>query len=186
MIDSVSLTSRSTIPPRTNHIPYGNFVPNATVNSAGVLTNNFYSQYPVPRPWKRYFGRLDYAITQNNRLTLSDTQGDESENGANPVTFARSAARSATSTITTRRSPTSGISARVPSTKPGSVTPTNSISSQDAGTNLGYPGKLGWQYAKADVLPPSNSNAIIPMLGLNQPPTRNTRNSYSILPTSSP
>ena len=76
MIDTVSNAFQQYYPTPTNHIPYGNFVPNATVNSAGVLVNNFFSQYPVPRPWKRYFGRLDYAITQNNRLTLSDTQGD--------------------------------------------------------------------------------------------------------------
>jgi len=83
LIDPVSAAFQQYYPTPDNHIPYGNFVPNATVNSAGVLTNNFFSQYPVPRPWKRYFGRLDYAITQNNRLTLSDTQGNELENGAN-------------------------------------------------------------------------------------------------------
>jgi hypothetical protein len=153
MIDSVSSNFQKYYPTPDNHIPYGNFVPNATVNSAGVLTNNFYSQYPVPRPWKRYFGRLDYAITQNNRLTLSDTQGDESENGANPVTACPIGCQigdvdnnNAQVTDVWNISPRTVNEARF-----GYTDQLNFFA--DAGTNTGIPGKLGWQYAKADVLP---------------------------------
>ena len=153
MIDTVSSNFQKYYPTPDNHIPYGNFVPNATVNSAGVLTNNFYSQYPVPRPWKRYFGRLDYAITQNNRLTFSDTQGDELENGANPVTACPIGCQigdvdnnNAQVTDVWNISPRTVNEARF-----GYTDQLNFFA--DAGTNTGIPAKLGWQFAKADVLP---------------------------------
>ena len=57
-----------------------------TLLASGVYQNNWHDSYPTPRPWRRFFGRLDYDITPNNRITLSDNQGDELENGANPVT----------------------------------------------------------------------------------------------------
>ena len=153
MIDSVSNAFQQYYPTPDNHISYGNFVPNATLNSAGVLTNNFYSQYPVPRPWKRYFGRLDYAITQNNRLTLSDTQGDEIENGANAITECPVGCQigdvdnnNAQVTDVWNISPRTVNEARF-----GYTDQLNFFA--DAGTNLGYPAKIGWQFAKADVLP---------------------------------
>jgi Carboxypeptidase regulatory-like domain len=153
MIDTVSNNFQQFYPTPENHIPYGNFVSNATVNSAGVLTNNFYSQYPVPRPWKRYFGRLDYAITQNNRLTLSDTQGDELENGASPVAFCPVGCQIGdVDNNNAQVTDVWNISSRtVNEARMGFTSQLNFF--QDAGTGLGYPAKLGWQFAKADILP---------------------------------
>lgn len=153
MIDKVSQNIQSFYPTAANHIPYGNFVAGATTNNAGVLVNNFYSQYAQPRPWKRYFGRLDYDITPHNRLTLSDTQGDELENGDNPVTACpigcqigdvdnNNAQVSDVWTI----SPTVVNEARM-----GYTDQLNFFA--DSGTGTGLPAKIGWQYAKADVLP---------------------------------
>ena len=128
-------------------------MPNATLNSAGVLTNNFFSQYPVPRPWKRYFGRLDYAITQNNRLTLSDTQGDEIENGANPITECPVGCQ--IGDVDNNNAQVTDVwnisSSTVNEARFGYTDQLNFF--QDAGTGLGYPAKIGWQFAKADVLP---------------------------------
>ncbi|MGD0648012.1 MAG: carboxypeptidase-like regulatory domain-containing protein [Acidobacteriaceae bacterium] len=153
LIDTVSNSFQQYYPTPTNHIPYGNFVPNATVNSAGVLTNNFYSQYPVPRPWKRYFGRLDYAITQNNRLTLSDTQGNEIENGANAVTACPVGCQIGdVDNNNAQVTDVWNISSRtVNEARFGYTDQLNFF--QDSGTGLGYPAKIGWQFAKADVLP---------------------------------
>jgi hypothetical protein len=47
-----------------------------SIGSEGELTNNFYSTAPASYPTRRYFGRLDYDITPNNRLSMSDSQDD--------------------------------------------------------------------------------------------------------------
>ncbi|HSY35577.1 MAG TPA: carboxypeptidase-like regulatory domain-containing protein [Acidobacteriaceae bacterium] len=153
LIDTVSAAFQQYYPTPSNHIPYGQFIPSATPNSAGVTTNNFYSQYPAPLPWKRYFGRLDYNITKNNRLTLSDTQGNEIENANNAVTECPVGCQigdvdnnNAQVTDVWNISPSTVNEARF-----GFTSQLNFFA--DAGTGLGYPAKIGWQFAKADVLP---------------------------------
>jgi hypothetical protein len=153
LIDKVSANFEQYYPTPANHIPYGQFVPTATPNNAGVTVNNFYSQYPNPRPWKRYFGRLDYDITKNNRLTMSDTQGDEIESGNNSVTACPIGCQigdvdnnNAQITDVWNISPHLINEARM-----GYTDQLNFFA--DAGTNTGLPAKLGWKYAKADVLP---------------------------------
>jgi hypothetical protein len=83
--DKVSQAYQSTVYSNgvTPAVPYGQYVAGTPQN--GLLTNNWFSSYPLPRPWKRYFGRLDFDITPNNRLTMSDTQGDEIESNAGPI-----------------------------------------------------------------------------------------------------
>lgn len=58
----------------------GKFIPGST-GSEGEIQNNFYSTAPASYPVRRYFGRLDYDITDKNRLSMSDSQDD------NPVTY---------------------------------------------------------------------------------------------------
>ena len=153
LIDPVSNALQQFYPTASNHIPFGNFVPSATLNSAGILSNNFYSQYPVPRPWKRYFGRLDYLITPNNRLTLSDTQGDELENGDNAITACPIGCQigdvdnnNAQVTEVWNISPRTVNEARF-----GYTDQLNFFA--DSGTGANYPAKIGWQFGKANVLP---------------------------------
>ncbi len=38
--------------------------------------SNYYYTSPVKLPYTKFFGRLDYDITPNNRLTMTDTQRD--------------------------------------------------------------------------------------------------------------
>lgn len=49
--------------------------------STGQVQNNFFYNTPNSNPFKKYFGRFDYDISANNRLTMSDTQRD------NPATY---------------------------------------------------------------------------------------------------
>ena len=49
--------------------------------SSGIAQNNYTYNTPNKNPFTKYFGRLDWDITQNNRLTLSDTTSD------NPAQF---------------------------------------------------------------------------------------------------
>ena len=153
MIDPVSNAVQQYYPTASNHIPYGEFVPSATLNSAGVLSNNFYSQYPEPRPWKRYFGRLDYDITPNNRLTLSDTQGNELENGDNAVTACPVGCQ--IGDVDNNNAQVTDVwnlsSRTVNEARFGYTDQLNFFT--DAGTGDNYPSKLGWQFAKANVFP---------------------------------
>ena len=153
MIDTVSNAFQQFYPTETNHVPYGHFVPTATTNSAGVTTDNFYSQYPAPLPWKRYFGRLDYDITKNNRLTLSDTQGNEIENSDNAVTACPIGCQ--IGDVDNNNAQVTDVwnisNSTVNEARFGYTDQLNFF--QDAGTGTGLPAKIGWQFAKANVLP---------------------------------
>jgi Carboxypeptidase regulatory-like domain len=51
--------------------------PNVPGNIAqGAVINNYYYNAKNSNPFTKYFGRLDWDITPNNRLTISDTQRD--------------------------------------------------------------------------------------------------------------
>jgi hypothetical protein len=56
-------------------IPGGKFVP-GSLGSEGEMENSFYSASPASYPAKRYYGRLDYDVTPNNRISMSDSQDD--------------------------------------------------------------------------------------------------------------
>ena len=75
MFDSVSAKFQQFYPTPSSHISDGTFLP-GTLNSSGLLQNNWFSQVPASNPFKRYFGRLDYDLSPSNRLTMSDTQSD--------------------------------------------------------------------------------------------------------------
>jgi hypothetical protein len=152
LIDNVSNAFQQFYPTPTNHVPYGEFVP-GNLNGEGVYTDNFYSQPSTPFPWKRYFGRLDYDITPKNRLTMSDSQGNELEPSQNQVAFCPVACQqgdvdnnNAQVTDVWNISPHLVNEARF-----GYTDQLNFF--QDSSTGLGYPAKLGWQFAKADILP---------------------------------
>ncbi|HZY74540.1 MAG TPA: carboxypeptidase-like regulatory domain-containing protein, partial [Edaphobacter sp.] len=42
----------------------------------GIPTLNFFYNVPNSQPFTKYFGRLDYDIRSNNRLTMSETESD--------------------------------------------------------------------------------------------------------------
>jgi len=169
MIDAVSNNFQQFYPTSTNHIPYGQFQ-TGTLQPSGILQNNFYSQYPNPRPWKRYFGRLDYDITPNNRLTMSDTQGDEIENGDAAVTACPIACQLGdVDNNNAQVTDVWNISGKtINEARMGYTDQLNFFS--DAGTGLGLPAKLGWQFSEYNVLPSvqlqrNNSNSLYQDIG---------------------
>jgi Carboxypeptidase regulatory-like domain len=150
MIDSVSKAFEQFYPTGSNNV--GHFVTGNTL-ATGVQQNNWYDSYPVPRPWRRYFGRLDYDITPNNRLTMSDNQGDEGENGSNAVTPCPIACQlgdvdnnNAQVTDVWNISSTTINEARM-----GFTDQLNFFS--DSTTGKGYPATLGWQFAEGNTIP---------------------------------
>src|SRR5258707_3191600 len=52
------------------------FYPLPNFGPPGLATNNFFSLSPSSNPNLRYFGRIDYDMMKNNRVTFSITQKD--------------------------------------------------------------------------------------------------------------
>lgn len=153
LIDSVSANFQKFYPTSQSAPSYGHFV-SVSPQPNGVDQNDFYTQPPQPRPWKRYFGRLDYDISPKNRLTLTDNQGDELENGdGSGITLCPIACQfgdvdnnNAQITDVWTLGPRTVNEARF-----GYTDQLNFFS--DQGLNKGYPAQLGWQYAKGNVIP---------------------------------
>lgn len=53
--------------------------------SSGIAQNNFDYQSDSSNPFTKYFGRLDYDVANNNRITISQTESDNPEFGYSPV-----------------------------------------------------------------------------------------------------
>uniref|UniRef100_A0A7V4XS71 TonB-dependent receptor n=1 Tax=Acidobacterium capsulatum TaxID=33075 RepID=A0A7V4XS71_9BACT len=53
--------------------------------SSGVPQNNYAYVSPTNNPFTKYFGRLDWDISPKNRLTISETDGDNPQIGFSPV-----------------------------------------------------------------------------------------------------
>jgi hypothetical protein len=125
----------------------------STLQANGVYQNNWLDQYPVPRPWRRFFGRLDYDVTPNNRITLSDNQGDELENGANPVTPCPFACQlgDVDNNVGQITDVWNISSNTINEARMGYTDQLNFFSDSTTGQN--YPSKLGWQFSKANIIP---------------------------------
>ncbi len=130
----------------------GKFIP-GSIGSEGETTNNFYSTAPASYPTKRYFGRLDYDITPNNRLSMSDSQDDSPNIYPSSVTPGPIGWESgdvtdnqAQITDTWSISPHLTNEARIGYTYEDS-------DFGDLSLNKGFAAKLGWQFGVADDLP---------------------------------
>jgi len=78
------------------------FIP-GSIGSEGETQNNFYSTFPASYPSRKYFGRLDYDITPNNRLSMSTRRTTVHSATRAPLPHSPSAGRAATSPTIRRR-----------------------------------------------------------------------------------
>jgi len=152
LIDSVAKKFQQWYPTPTNHISGGKFIP-GTIGADGEIQNNFYSTLPQSTPYRKFFGRLDYDITPNNRLTMSDTQSDTPVIYPNSVTVCPIGCQSgdvdnnnAQVTDVWNINATTINEARLGYTWQGNFF-------ADLSLGKGYPTQLGWQFAKADTIP---------------------------------
>lgn len=152
LIDAVSNKFQQWYPTPSNHIAGGKFIP-GSIGPDGEEDNNFYSSLPQSTPYRKYFGRLDYQITANNRLSMSDTQSDTPVVYPNSVTVCPIGCQSgdvdnnnAQVTDVWNISPTTINEARMGYTWQGNFF-------ADLALGKGYPQQLGWQFAKADTFP---------------------------------
>ncbi len=121
----------------------------------GITTNNYFYNVPNSQPFTKYFGRLDYDITGNNRLTTSVTESDNpgysNGQGFCPINCQYqdvSRVNSQISDVWTISSNT------INELRLGYTNQLNFF--VPASLGKGYPAKLGWQFAKADVFPNVN------------------------------
>ena len=129
-------------------------VPNA--GGAGALTNNFSTILPAPNPNKRFFGRIDYDLSEKNRMSFSISQKNNpavNKDGPFPCPIDCFSGDidgyNAQVTDTYTISPTMVNSLRMAYTKQGNWFVPDSIGFNNASA-------LGLQYAKANVFPQIN------------------------------
>lgn len=153
MIDPVANAAQSYYA-TPGHVPAGGkFVP-GSINSLGVVTNNFYSSIPQKNPFVKYFGRLDYDVTDKNRISITESQNDNPNQYvwypyiACPVGCEGADVGNIVTQITDvwNISPHFINEARMGFTWQGNWF-------NDLTLGQGYPSKLGWQFAKADSFP---------------------------------
>jgi hypothetical protein len=166
LIDQLASKVQQFYPTPTNHLPGGIFV-NGGTGSEGEPINNFYSSLPASYPYRKFFGRLDYDISANNRLTLSDTQSDTPQMYPNNVSVCPIGCQTgdvdnnnAQITDVWNISPTTVNEARI-----GFTSQLNFF--KDLALNKGYAAQLGWQFAKADDFPAINFTGTYPYAWLD-------------------
>jgi hypothetical protein len=170
------LTTVSTGPSQFTRTPFpGNMVPQSrfspvavaaeslwpipNVGVANQVSNNYQTFVPSTSPFIKYFGRLDYNISDSNRLTFSITQRDNKgvgyssncPSGCNPFDIdSHNIQLSDVWTV----NPSMVNEFRMAYTRQGNwYTPMS--------FGQGYPQKLGMPYAIADVLPTLTINGPV-------------------------
>ena len=152
--DPVSKATLAFWPSTASHIP-GTFLTGST-GAHGEPIHNFQSQLVASNPWIQYMGRLDYDLTKNNRITLSDSQQD------NPAFYLSSVfncpANCQNGDQDNNKSQVSDvwqISTKLTNEARVGFTNQESFYTDDA-LGKGYAAKTGWGFAKADDFPAIN------------------------------
>ncbi len=152
LFDPLAAKMQQFYPTPSNHLSGGAFVP-GTIGSEGELQNNFYASLVASYPYRRYFGRLDYDVTNNNRLTMSDTQSDTPQTYPNLVSACPIGCQ--TGDVDNNNAQVTDVwnlsSKTINEARLGFTSQLNFFA--DLALGKGYASKLGWQYAKADDFP---------------------------------
>ena len=125
------------------------------LNSSGLVTKNYTFTAPQSSPFIKYFGRLDYQVTPNNHIVISESEGDNPGQsnvaGICPIDCQSQDVSKQNAQISDVWSITSHLTNEV---RLGYTNQFNFFSPLSAGQ--GYPGKLGLKFAKADTFPAFN------------------------------
>jgi hypothetical protein len=126
----------------------------------GQVTNNYVYTAPNIQPFTKFFGRIDYNVTSNNKINGSVTESDNPGKAFGWGDCPLDCQSQDVSRINSQVTDVWSISSRV--TNEARIGYTNQLNFFTPNTlNGGYPQKLGWQFAKADNFP------IITITGFN-------------------
>jgi hypothetical protein len=124
----------------------------STTFNNGYPTNNFVTAIPNNNPFTKYFGRLDYDIKSNNRLTMtivdSDNPAYNNGQGICPINCQSGDVSRDNAQITDVWTISPNV---INELRMGYTNQFNFFI--PATLNQGFPAKLGWQYAKANIFP---------------------------------
>ncbi|WP_263355683.1 TonB-dependent receptor [Acidicapsa ligni] len=152
LLDSVATKFQQFYPTPANHIAGGKFIP-GSVGADGETQNNFFSSIPQSTPYRKFFGRLDYDVTPNNRITMSDTQSDTPVIYPNSVTACPIGCQAGdVDNNNSQVTDVWNISSRTINEARMGYTWQASFFN-DLALGHGYAAQLGWQFAKADDIP---------------------------------
>jgi hypothetical protein len=125
---------------------------NSTTFNNGYPTNNFVSAIPNNQPFTKFFGRLDWDIKSNNRLTISDVESDNpaysNGQGFCPINCQSQDVSRQNAQITDVWTISPHV---INELRMGYTNQLNFF--VPASLNQGFPAKLGLQFAQANVFP---------------------------------
>jgi Carboxypeptidase regulatory-like domain len=123
--------------------------------SNGLVTKNYSFTAPQSSPFKKYFGRLDYQISPNNHIVISESEGDNPGQsnvaGICPIDCQSQDVSKQNAQVSDVWSITPHWTNEV---RLGYTNQLNFFSPLSAGQ--GFPGKLGLKFSKADTFPTFN------------------------------
>jgi Carboxypeptidase regulatory-like domain/TonB dependent receptor len=139
------------------YFPASNAAGGAVAN--GVIPNNYVFTSPSSNPFRKFFGRLDYQVTPTNRITISESEGDNpgatDSSGLCPI----GCQTGDVSKNNAQATDVWVISPRI--TNELRLGYTNQLNFFIPATlGQGYPAKLGWQFAKGDNFPAIQINGF--------------------------
>ena len=155
MIDTVAKAAQAYYPTPSNHEAGGTFVP-GTLNTLGVLQDNWFATLPNISDWRRYVGRLDYDITPTNRFTASVSNLSSPAHNLNALTACPIGCQQGSEGQEPAEvSDVWNISrSTINEARFGWIFAPDIYPGQDVGK--GYPAAIGWQFSKADQFPGLN------------------------------
>ncbi len=118
----------------------------------GVIPNNYVYTSPSSNPFIKYFGRLDFQVNASNRITITESEGDNPGESFGAGICPIGCQGNDVSKNNAQISDVWTISPRM--TNELRLGYTNQLNFFEPTTlGLGYPGKVGWQFAKSDNFP---------------------------------
>jgi Carboxypeptidase regulatory-like domain/TonB dependent receptor len=132
------------------YFPAPNTTGTSTIN--GAVQGNYVYTSPSSNPFIKYFGRLDYQLNPNNRITVTESEGDNPgvTDGAGicPIGCQSGDVSKNNAQVSDVWSITSHLTNEL---RLGYTNQLNFFVPATLGA--GYPAKLGWQFAKSDNFP---------------------------------
>lgn len=162
IFDPVAANFQQWYPTAASHKAGLSPVGNPDIGSEGEPINNWHYNLLQSNPARRFFGRLDYDITHNNRITMSDTQADFNYPGVNSITSCPVGCQSGD--VDNNNAQVTDVwnisSNTVNEARIGYTSQLNFFA--DLALNKGYAAQLGWQFAKADDFPAMQTTGTYP------------------------